>query len=428
MAIGQLRDGRIGLLAEINSVMKWTTITNSLSIHRRQMSTTATTTNNNDNDDNDGNKNVKTAILMLNMGGPKTIADVEPFLRELFLDNDIIRLPLQKWLGPFIAKRRTSKVAKKYSEIGGGSPLHDWTNRQGSLLIERLNHKRPQNGPYKYYIGFRYTSPSLAEAFEQIECDKPERVIAFSQYAQYCCNTTGSSLNQMAKYFQNEKKQNHLHQQKSSFHLSFIDRWPLNNGLINSFIELINNEIEQFPANSRDKILLLFTAHSLPLSSVNVGDTYPMEVSGTVMQIMHQLQYRYPFRLVWQSKVGPVQWQAPPTDDVIKGFIEKGHRNLLLIPISFINEHIETLHELDIEYCNELVAKLPIQMIRRCPTPNDHPLFIDGIVELIDKHIESGIDISPQLLLQCPLCNKQVCRDTRRWLQELKQQQQQQQR
>ncbi|KAH9422651.1 hypothetical protein DERP_003328 [Dermatophagoides pteronyssinus] len=365
-------------------------------------------------------KKVKTAILMLNMGGPKTIADVEPFLRELFLDNDIIKLPLQKWLGPFIAKRRTAKVAKKYSEIGGGSPLHEWTNRQGSLLIERLNQIRPNNGPYKYYIGFRYTPPTLSEAFKQIECDKPERVIAFSQYAQYCCNTTGSSVNQIAKYFQQQQ------QQKLSFHLSFIDRWPINSGLINSFTELINNELKQFPVNSSNEIILLFTAHSLPLNSVNVGDTYTMEVSSTVMEVMKQLKFRHPFRLVWQSKVGPVPWQAPATDDVIKGFIEKGYRNILLIPISFVNEHIETLHELDIEYCKELVENLPIKMIRRCPAPNDHPLFIDGIVQLIDEHLESGVDVSPQLLLQCPLCVKKVCKDTRLWLKELQNQQQQQ--
>ncbi|OTF76301.1 ferrochelatase, mitochondrial-like protein, partial [Euroglyphus maynei] len=254
------------------------------------------------------------------------------------------------------------------------------------------------------------------------------RVIAFSQYAQYCCNTTGSSINQIAKYFQQQK------QQKPSFHLSFIDRWPTQPGLIQTFTELIRNEIKQFPVNSGsvaaadDEIILLFTAHSLPLNSVNIGDTYPMEVSATVMEVMKLLEFRYPFRLVWQSKVGPVPWQAPATDDVIKGYIRKGYRNILLIPISFINEHIETLHELDIEYCKELIGEIDFDKripltIRRCPTPNDHPLFIDGIVRLIDEHLDSGIDISPQLLTKCPLCENKVCHNTRVWLQELQRKQ-----
>lgn len=358
----------------------------------------------------------KTAILMLNMGGPKSLLEVEPFLRRLFLDRDIINLPIQNILGPLIARRRAPAIIEKYREIGGGSPIRTWTDMQGRAMAAKLDQLSPQTGPHKHYIGFRYVEPLLEDTIEQIERDNVSNVIAFSQYAQYCCNTSGSSINAIAKYFQNK-------QRSPSFHLSFIDRWSTNSGLISTFTQLIEAEVRKFPPERQQSVLLLFTAHSLPLRSVNVGDTYTMEVSATVMEVMKSLSFRYPFRLVWQSKVGPLPWQGPQTSDAIKGFVTKGFKNVVLIPISFVNEHIETLHELDIEYCDELVAKhkLPIENIRRCPAPNDHPEFINGLVNLILEHMKSGIDVSPQLLTQCPLCEKQVCADTRKWLTTLNQ-------
>ncbi|KAI7696073.1 hypothetical protein SSS_04012 [Sarcoptes scabiei] len=376
---------------------------------------------------------------MMNMGGPRDENEVQSFLTELFLDRDIIEIPMQKYLGPFIAKRRSSKVAEKYKATGHLSSLHYWTEKQGEKMIEKLDQISPETGPHQFYLAFRYNRPSLGEAIEQIERTKAERVVAFSQYSQYCCNTSGSSINQIARYF---LEKNIIKPEK--YRLSFIERWPLHSGLIKAFVELISNEIKQLSnssienfdkdqmqrikGSSDEDVLLLFTAHSIPLKTVNAGDTYTMEVSATVMAVMEQLQFRYPYRLIWQSKVGPLSWQAPATDDAIKGFIKKGHRKIILIPISFVNEHVETLHELDIEYCKELIEEMNLKepiFIRRCPTPNDHHLFTNGLAEIVKNHLKSKIDISPQLLTQCPLCEKDVCRNSRRWLRNLKQAQQQ---
>ena len=131
------------------------------------------------------NKTPKTGILMLNMGGPQKGDEVQDFLTRLFLDRDIIKLPWQKRLGPWIAKRRTPSIIEKYSEIGGGSPILKWTKKQGELLCSQLDARSPETGPHKAYVGFRYAHPLTEETLDEMENDGIQRVVAFSQYPQY---------------------------------------------------------------------------------------------------------------------------------------------------------------------------------------------------------------------------------------------------
>ncbi|RWS06149.1 ferrochelatase-like protein, partial [Dinothrombium tinctorium] len=332
-----------------------------------------------------------TGILMMNMGGPQDLNEVEPFLTRLFTDKDIIPLPMQSKLGPLIAKRRSPKIAAKYSQIGGGSPIKAWTEKQGQAMVKLLDEKSPQSAPHKFYIGFRYAQPLMEDTIEQMEREGVKKAIAFSQYPQYSCSTTGSSFNALAKHYLKRKG-------VSEMRWSFIDRWPVNKGLIDAFTDLTLKEIEKFPPTVKDDIVILFSAHSLPMSAVNRGDPYPTEVGATVLRVMETLNWRYPYRLVWQSKVGPVPWLSPQTDKALEGFVKNGHKNFLIVPISFVNEHIETLHELDIEYSDELAHKLKIENIRRVPAPNDHPSFIEGLADVVKKHIDSGEVYSKQLL------------------------------
>jgi len=236
------------------------------------------------------------AILMLNMGGPGKLEEVGPFLNRLFTDTDIMKLPFQSKLGPYIAKRRTSAIQKKYGEIGGGSPILKWTNLQGEKLVEELNKNCSNYGIFKHYVGFRYAYPLTEDAIEKIKADGIKRIIAFSQYPQYSCSTAGSSLNKIAEIMIKDKT--------TDLKWSFIDRWPVNEGLVQAFKEQIEIELAKFN-NSKD-VVLLFSAHSLPLSVVNTGDTYPSEVGSTVIQVMNSLKISNPYRLVYQSKVGPV--------------------------------------------------------------------------------------------------------------------------
>ncbi len=150
--------------------------------------------------------------------------------------------------------------------------------------------------PHKFYIGFRYTKPLTEDAIQQMEADGIERAIALTMYPQYSCSTTGSSLNAIYKYY----KQQNL---KPKFKWSTIDRWPTHSGFIQAFTTNVQNELQKFPKEVRDDVVILFSAHSLPMTVVNRGDTYPAEVAFTMNKIMESLNYSNPYRLVWQSKV-----------------------------------------------------------------------------------------------------------------------------
>lgn len=350
----------------------------------------------------------KTAILMLNMGGPQTVDQVENYLVRIMTDTDMIQLPVQSQLGPYIAKRRTPAVKQKYQEIGGGSPILKWTMLQGELMCQKLDSVSPNTAPHKYYVGFRYVDPLTDQALEEIEKDRPEHVVVFSQYPQYSCATTGSSLNEIYKYYKHRKV-------PSKMKFSLIDRWATHPLLVKTIADRILTELKQFPADKQKDVLILFSAHSLPLRAVNRGDTYPSEVGATVQLVMQELGNCNPYSLVWQSKVGPLPWLAPFTDDALKGFVKQGKKNFILVPVAFVNEHIETLHELDIEYCKDLAEELGVETIRRAAAPNDHPLFISALTDIVVTHMQSDHKINPKFLTRCPHCSNRTCYESKNW-------------
>ncbi|XP_032738312.1 ferrochelatase, mitochondrial isoform X2 [Lontra canadensis] len=320
-----------------------------------------------------GKRKPKTGILMLNMGGPETLGDVHDFLLRLFLDRDLMTLPIQNKLAPIIAKRRTPKIQEQYRRIGGGSPIKMWTSTQGEGMVKLLDELSPHTAPHKYYIGFRYVHPLTEEAIEEMERDGIERAIAFTQYPQYSCSTTGSSLNAICRYYNQVGK-------KPGMKWSTIDRWP---------------------------------THPLLIQVVNRGDPYPQEVGATVQRVMDKLDYSNPYRLVWQSKVGPMPWLGPQTDETIRGLCERGRKNILLVPIAFTSDHIETLYELDIEYSQILAKQCGVENIRRAESLNGNPLFSKALADLVLSHIQSNELCSKQLTLSCPLCVNPVCRETK---------------
>ncbi|KAK8380083.1 hypothetical protein O3P69_016614 [Scylla paramamosain] len=350
----------------------------------------------------------KTALLMLNMGGPRNLDEVHDFLLELFKDRDIIQLPFQSRMGPWIAKRRTPSIQQKYSEIGGGSPIFKWTDLQGKLMCERLDKLCPETAPHKHYVGFRYANPLTEATLEQIEVEGAENCVAFSQYPQYSCSTTGSSMNAIHKFYANRPTETKLK-------WSVIDRWSTNPFLVKCFAENIKTELEKFPVEKRKDVFILFSAHSLPLRQVNRGDPYAAEVGATVQLVMQELGFSNPYRLVWQSKVGPLPWLSPATDDAIKGLVQRGRKNMILVPIAFTSDHIETLHELDIEYTHDVGNEVGAERILRCAAPNDHPLFIDALVDVASRHLLGGQRCSEQFLHNCPLCVNKSCFASKKW-------------
>ncbi|RZF44962.1 hypothetical protein LSTR_LSTR001923 [Laodelphax striatellus] len=349
----------------------------------------------------------KTGIVMLNMGGPQHVDQVLTYLTRIMTDRDMMQLPIQNTLGPYIARRRTADVQKKYSEIGGGSPILKWTRIQGDLLCQTLDSISPETAPHKHYTAFRYVEPMTETALTELENDGVERAVLFSQYPQYSCATSGSSFNAIYSHY--------LKKSPPNIKWSVIDRWSTHPLLVKTFADRIQTELKQFPAEKQKEVVILFSAHSLPLRAVNRGDPYPSEVGATVQLVMDELGYCNPYHLVWQSKVGPLEWLAPFTDDAIKGYVKQGKKNFILVPIAFVNEHIETLHEMDIEYCHDLGKEVGAEMIRRAAAPNDHPLFISAMADLVVTNLKQERTVSPKFLNRCPHCVNPKCYEAKRW-------------
>lgn len=242
-------------------------------------------------------------MVFLNMGGPSTTDEVGDFLSRLFVrsapscspsfppgphradtthdqaDKDLIPLgPLQNYLGPYIARRRTPKIQKQYAEIGGGSPIRKWSELQASAMCKILDATSPATAPHRPYVAFRYANPLTEEMYNRLLADgfghgKGGRAVAFTQYPQYSCSTTGSSLNELWKWRQRlEGKAGPLDDGKDgTIRWSVIDRWPAHPGLVEAFARNIEEKLLEYPEERRRKAVLLFSAHSLPMTVVNRG-------------------------------------------------------------------------------------------------------------------------------------------------------------
>lgn len=347
-------------------------------------------------------RRVKTGIVMMNLGGPATLDQVEPFLLELFADREIIQLPFQRWLGPWIARRRAPKVRNLYQAIGGGSPILRHTTSQGQGLIERLDRLSPETAPHGFYVAFRYVKPTSDDALRAMAADGVERAVAFSQYPQFSCSTTGSSLNELWRALERTSL-------RGAFHWSLIDRWPVHHGFIAAMTGTVREGLERFPRETRDRVLLLFSAHSLPLDVVNRGDSYPQEIGASVQGVVEELGAPNPYLLAYQSEVGPVRWLGPSTERVIRHLGERGHKDVLVVPIAFTSDHIETLSELDREY-GEVARQVGITRFYRVPALNDRPDFIDAQADIVREHLDSGRVCSTQYPVRCAGCVNPACR------------------
>jgi len=239
--------------------------------------------------------------------------------------------------------------------------------------------------------------------------DGVQQAIAFTQYPQYSCSTTGSSLNAIAKHYKVNPDDS------LGMKWSVIDRWHSNPGLISAFADRVLDGLKKFPEDVRSKAIILFSAHSLPMSVVNRGDPYVAEVAATVNAVMEKIGHTNPYRLVWQSKVGPAAWLGAQTDEALKGLSSNGYKNVLLVPIAFTSDHIETLYELDIEYIGEVAEECGIEHIHRAESLNDSPIFIRAMADVVKQHMDRGEKHTNQLKLRCPGCINERCLNMRQF-------------
>lgn len=315
----------------------------------------------------------KTAVLLLQMGGPDSLDAVEPFLLNLFSDREIIRLGpafLQPFLAQWIARRRAPMVEARYETIGGKSPIRELTESQARALEDSLGEG------FRCFAAMRYWRPSTVDMLAEVKKEGISRIVALPLYPHYSRATTGSSFKELQRV---------LGMAGGTFSLSTIDGFHDHPLYIDALAGTISEGLTHFPPD--EKVELLFSAHSLPCSFIESGDPYLSQVEVTVRLVME----RFPgigHHLAFQSRSGPVKWLAPSTEETIRRIAEDGGSNLLVVPVSFVCDHIETLFEIDIT-CAALAKESGIANFRRASSLNSSPLFIECLVDLVRKAVPS---------------------------------------
>ncbi|MEI7816530.1 MAG: ferrochelatase [Desulfuromonadales bacterium] len=308
-----------------------------------------------------------TGVILLQMGGPDSVESVEPFLYNLFSDRDIIKIGpafMQPFIARMIVKRRAPKSAANYRQIGGKSPLRELTEQQAAALEISLG------GSYRCFVAMRYWHPFAHEALAAIQKEGIQKIIAVSLYPHYSRATSGSSFNDLERWLKKCSPAVKLRSVRQ-----FFDH-PL---YIKALVEKIEQSLATF--TDRSKVQLFFSAHSLPQSFITDGDPYLDHIQATVRLVMDQLG-SVSHHLAFQSRAGPVKWLEPSTGDKLKELAAAGHTDILMVPLSFVSDHIETLHEIDIEY-REVAEHLGITTFRRMESLNSSSLFIQCLTELV---------------------------------------------
>ena len=318
---------------------------------------------------------MNTAVVLLNLGGPDSLAAIEPFLFNLFSDKDIFNLPFgQKLFAKIISNRRAPKVSKEYELIGGKSPINEWTEIQRKMLEEKL---QVYDSNITVFTAMRYWNPITKDVANKIKNLNFDKIVLLPLYPHNSISTTGSSFNEWERCFIPTKEK-----------IFRVDNYKTNPSYIAALNQRIDQTIQRFPEEVRKDVQLVFSAHGTPVSMVKNGDHYSHHIKETVDKVMEERKYTHPHHLCYQSKVGPVKWLTPGTDTMIEDLANQGERHLLIIPISFVSDHVETSFELDIEY-RHVADKFNIENYIVMKGLNDSQLSIDALYEETVKVLET---------------------------------------
>lgn len=338
----------------------------------------------------------RVGVLLLNLGGPDELDDVRPFLYNLFSDPEIIRIPftwLQKPLAWFISTSRSQKSQENYRQIGGGSPLRRITEDQAFALQQQLQHQGEEEA--RVYIAMRYWHPFTEEAIVRIKRDRVDRLVVLPLYPQFSISTSGSSFRLLEQLWKEDPE-------LQAIKHTTIASWYQQPGYLQAMADLIAQELDK--QEHPEQVHIFFSAHGVPISYVEeAGDPYQREIEASVALIMQTLGRSNPHTLAYQSRVGPVAWLQPYTEDAIIALAAQGVKNLLVVPISFVSEHIETLQEIDMEY-REVAESAGIHNFHRVPALNIHPVFIKALADMVVE----ALNAPPQPLSAVMHPTKQV--------------------
>lgn len=326
-----------------------------------------------------------TGILLYNMGGPETLDDVESFLRAVFSDRAIIELPLGGALQPafarLIARVRGPAVRRNYERIGGGSPQLRLTRAQADALETRLNWlvRAPL---VRVLVAMRYTRPTIQDALWEFQASGIRRIVTLSLYPHWCRATTGSWLSELHRVV--------AAREGPPFDITHIDRYAEHPFYLDALADTVRRALDRFAPEVRDRVTILFSAHGLPQKFVDSGDPYIHDIEATRRGVLERLRVPNPQFLGYQSRTGPVKWVGPFTDEVIEWLGAAGVRELLVVPLSFVSDHIETLYEVDILF-RDIAHHAGIVEYRRPDALNLHPLFIEALAEMVEHHLKSDV-------------------------------------
>lgn len=306
----------------------------------------------------------KIAVVLLNMGGPDSLDAVRPFLHNLFSDPEILPVPgfVRRPLAWWIARRRAPHSAENYRAIGGKSPLGEITLAQAQALEAEL-------GPgYTVTVAMRYWRPRASEAARAVRDAGAQGLVVLPLYPQFSRATTGSSLADLERALADEGL--------GSLPREVIRSWedfPPYAAALAECVREVRDDVGD--------ATVLFSAHGLPVKLIERGDPYLDHVRATVAAVMEHFP-GVPHRLAFQSRAGPVRWLEPSVADELQVLAAQGVRRVVVVPVSFVSDHIETLHEIDVEY-GELARSLGFEAFRRSPSLNTRPAFVRALARLV---------------------------------------------
>lgn len=324
-------------------------------------------------------KGDKVGVVLLNLGGPEKREDVAPFLYNLFMDPAIVDIPvggiLRHWLCKYISSRRSQHVGEDYEVIGGGSPINRLTREQASALETRLmrDFGTEAGVEFKTYMAMRYWHPLSEEAAEQMQEDGIDKVVLLPLFPQYSKTTTGSGL----IYWYTLQEAGEI----PAWDTTYVFEYAANPKYIQAVSERIDEALQRFPKEVRGDVHLLFSAHGTPLKEMKERrDPYCCLIHSTVDRVMAQRGHDHSYHVSFQSKVGPMEWLTPSTIDNVRELAEDGITGLVVVPIAFVSDHIETAYELDVEL-REIAEEDGLKQFEVTSGLNCHPLFIEALAE-----------------------------------------------
>jgi ferrochelatase len=327
------------------------------------------------------------AVLLFNLGGPDDLESVEPFLVNLFTDREIIQLPggaaLQPWFARLIAKMRGPSVRNNYRRIGGGSPQLRITRQQAQALEDRLN----ANGDtaYRVFIAMRYSRPSADDALEAIAAAGIERIVTLTLFPHWSKATTGSSRNEFERVLASAKWK------AADFEITHIEHYADHPLYLDALTATVRAAWNDIPEPRRARTVLLFSAHGLPQRFIDEGDPYVAHIDATRFGVLERLDLPNRQLLAFQSRTGPVKWIGPGTEEILAELGDDGVRDVLIIPLSFVSDHIETLYEVDMLFADAARAA-GITGYYRPAALNCHPVFIEALASLVADGVRAGSD------------------------------------